>query len=140
MDFSFNADQISLGETVSKVLADHPGLLAPEPLPASQDAAWDALAGLGLFALLVPERFGGAGLSLVDLAPAAEALGAGLAPPAAAATLAVTDFWFAMAATASKASGCPGLPAAKRNAPLPCSKRGRATIRRMPAAHLGTGR
>ena len=91
MDFSFNADQISLGETVGKVLGDHPGLLAPEPLPAGQDAAWDALAELGLFALLVPEQFGGAGLSLVDLAPAVEALGAGLAPPAAVAALVATD-------------------------------------------------
>ena len=91
MDFSFNADQISLGETVGKVLADHAGLLLPEPAPADQDAAWDALAELGLFALLVPEVFGGAGLSLVDLAPAVEALGAGLAPPSAVATLAATD-------------------------------------------------
>lgn len=91
MDFSFNADQTSLGETVGKVLAGHAGLLAPEPLPADLDAAWFALAELGLFALLIPEEFGGAGLTLVDLAPAVEALGAGLAPPAAAATLAATD-------------------------------------------------
>jgi alkylation response protein AidB-like acyl-CoA dehydrogenase len=91
MDFSFNADQTSLGETVARMLADHPDLLAPEPLPAAQDSAREALAGLGLFALLVPESHGGAGLSLVDLAPAVEALGAGLAPPAAVATLAATD-------------------------------------------------
>ena len=91
MDFSFNADQTSLGETVGKVLANHAGLLAPAPSPADQDAAWVALAELGLFALLVPEACGGAGLTLVDLAPAVEALGAGLAPPTAAATLAATD-------------------------------------------------
>ena len=63
MDFSFNADQTSLGETVGKVLADHAGLLAPKPVPAHQSAAWEALAELGLFALLVPEEFGGAGLA-----------------------------------------------------------------------------
>jgi alkylation response protein AidB-like acyl-CoA dehydrogenase len=91
MDFSFNSDQTSLGETVARMLADHPALLAPEPGPAAQDAAWNALAELGLFALLVPEEFGGAGLTLVDAALAVEALGAGLAPPAAAATLAATD-------------------------------------------------
>jgi alkylation response protein AidB-like acyl-CoA dehydrogenase len=91
MDFSFNADQTSLGETVGKVLADHAALLAPEPEPAHQSAAWDALAELGLFALLVPEEFGGAGLALVDVALAVEALGAGLAPPTAVATLAATD-------------------------------------------------
>jgi alkylation response protein AidB-like acyl-CoA dehydrogenase len=91
MDFSFNPDQISLGETVSRLLADHTALLAPDPAPASQSAAWDALAELGLFALLVPEQYGGAGLSLVDLAPAVEALGAGLAPPSAVASLSATD-------------------------------------------------
>lgn len=91
MDFSFNADQTALGETIARLLADHPALLAPQPEPAQQSAAWDALAELGLFALLVPEDFGGAGLSLVDVALAVEALGAGLAPPSAAATLAATD-------------------------------------------------
>ncbi len=91
MDFSFNADQTSLGETVGKVLADHAGLLAPKPVPAHQSAAWEALAELGLFALLVPEEFGGAGLALVDVALAVEALGAGLAPPTAVATLAATE-------------------------------------------------
>ena len=91
MDFSFNADQTALGDTIARLLADHPALLAPQPEPAQQSAAWDALAELGLFALLVPEDFGGAGLSLVDVALAVEALGAGLAPPSAAATLAATD-------------------------------------------------
>lgn len=91
MDFSFNADQTALGETVARLLADHPALLAPQPEPAELSAAWDALAELGLFALLVPEDFGGAGLSLVDVALAVEVLGAGLAPPSAVATLAATD-------------------------------------------------
>jgi alkylation response protein AidB-like acyl-CoA dehydrogenase len=91
MDFSFSADQISLGQTVGRLLADHAALLAPAPEPASQSAAWDGLADLGLFALLVPEQFGGAGLSLVDLAPTVEALGAGLAPRSVVATLAATD-------------------------------------------------
>lgn len=91
MDFSFNTDQTSLGETVGRMLADHPSLLLPEPAPADQDAAWHSLAELGLFTLLVPEPFDGAGLSLVDVAVAVEALGAGLAPPCVAATLAATD-------------------------------------------------
>ena len=91
MDFSFNADQSALGETVARLLSEHPALLAPQPEPADQSAAWDALAELGLFALLVPEKFGGAGLSLVDIALAIEAMGAGLAPTSAIATLAATD-------------------------------------------------
>ena len=91
MNFGFDEDQTSLGDTAARLLADHPGLLAPAPKVADQAAAWDALAGLGLFALLVPERHGGAALTLVDVALAVEALGAGLAPPAASATLAATD-------------------------------------------------
>jgi alkylation response protein AidB-like acyl-CoA dehydrogenase len=91
MNFAFDEEQISLGDTVARLLADHSGLLIPEPPAAAQAAAWNALADLGLFALVVPAEFGGAGLSLVDIALAVEALGAGLAPPAAAATLIAAD-------------------------------------------------
>ena len=37
---------------------------------------WDSLVALGLPGLLVPERFGGAGLGVLDAAVAAEVLGA----------------------------------------------------------------
>ena len=36
---------------------------------------WDSLVELGLPGLLVPERFGGAGLGVLDAAVAAEVLG-----------------------------------------------------------------
>jgi alkylation response protein AidB-like acyl-CoA dehydrogenase len=91
MNFGFDEEQTSLGDTVGQLLADHAGLLAPETGKGEQAAALAALTDLGLFALLVPEEFGGASLSLVDVALAAEALGAGLAPPLAAETLAATD-------------------------------------------------
>ena len=91
MNFGFDVDQKSLGETVAQLLADFPALTAPDLATPRDDAVWRALTDLGMFSLLVPERFGGVGLSLVDLALATEALGAGLAPPAIAATLAATD-------------------------------------------------
>ena len=92
MNFGFDADQRDLGETVARVIADFPALTAPGPVPVEQHAAvWQALAEIGLFALLVPERYGGVGLGLVDLALAVEALGAGLAPPVIASTLIATE-------------------------------------------------
>jgi alkylation response protein AidB-like acyl-CoA dehydrogenase len=50
-----------------------PGVGYDEPL-------WTSLAELGLHGLLVPERFGGAGLGILDAALAAEALGHAAAP------------------------------------------------------------
>lgn len=96
MDFGFNEEQKNLGEVVGQVLADFPVLTAPEGAApdycSDNDAAvWDALAELGLFALIVPEAQGGVGLSLVDIALAIEALGSGLAPPLVASTLIATD-------------------------------------------------
>uniref|UniRef100_UPI0035C96A2D acyl-CoA dehydrogenase family protein n=1 Tax=uncultured Sphingomonas sp. TaxID=158754 RepID=UPI0035C96A2D len=91
MNFAFDEDQKSLAHTVGQQLADFPALVAPDLTPPHNDAVWRALTDLGLFALLVPERHEGVGLSLVDLALAVEALGAGLAPPAIVATLAATD-------------------------------------------------
>lgn len=91
MNFGFNAEQKSLGETVAERLRDFPALLAPDPAQAHDPEVWEALAELGLFSLLVPEDNDGVGLSMVDIALAVEALGAGLAPPIVASTLIATD-------------------------------------------------
>lgn len=91
MNFGFDEDQKSLGETVAQMLGDFPALTAPDPADARDPAVWSGLAELGLFALLVPEAYGGAGLTLVDVALAVEALGTGLAPPSVATTLIATD-------------------------------------------------
>lgn len=91
MDFSFNEEQASLGDTIAQMLADFPALTGPELVPADDDAVWNALAELGLFSLLVPEPQGGVGLTLVDCALAIEALGRGLAPPLVASTLIATE-------------------------------------------------
>lgn len=91
MNFAFDDDQKSLGDTVAQVLADFPALTGPALERPRVDDVWAALAELGLFALLVPERYDGVGLDMVDVALAVEALGAGLAPATIAATLAATD-------------------------------------------------
>jgi alkylation response protein AidB-like acyl-CoA dehydrogenase len=91
MNFGFDEDQKSLGDTVAKLLVNHPSLTSPDLVRPHSDDVWRGLAELGLFALLVPERFGGAGLSAVDVALAVEALGAGLAPSSVLSTLAATD-------------------------------------------------
>lgn len=91
MNFGFNEEQKSLGETIAQLLGDFPALLAPDPGEAQDPQVWTSLAELGLFSLLVPEADGGVGLSLVDIALGVEALGAGLAPPIVASTLIATD-------------------------------------------------
>lgn len=90
MNFAFDEEQVSLGDTIARLLADHPSLVSPDLAPADP-AVWQALAELGLFMLLVPEDHGGAGLGPVDLALALEEMGAALAPAGAISTLLATD-------------------------------------------------
>lgn len=90
MNFAFDEEQVSLGDTIARLLADHPSLVSPDLDPADP-AVWQALAELGLFMLLVPEGHGGAGLGPVDLALALEAIGGALAPAGVTSTLIATD-------------------------------------------------
>jgi alkylation response protein AidB-like acyl-CoA dehydrogenase len=76
MNFDFTPEQQELRDTIARALAS---------------ADWNALADLGLFALLVPEAQGGMGMSLVDVALIVQELGATLAPPAITDTLIATD-------------------------------------------------
>jgi alkylation response protein AidB-like acyl-CoA dehydrogenase len=109
MNFAFNEEQKSLADTVGQRLADFPGLTAPEPVETETTEVWQALAELGLFALLVPEADGGVGLSFVDLALAAEALGAGLAPPIVSSTLIATDIIAQFGSDSQKAELLPAI-------------------------------
>lgn len=111
MNFAFDEDQKSLGETVAKLLADFPALTGSDPERSGGDGVWAALAELGLFALLVPERFDGVGLGMVDVALAVEALGAGLAPSAVAATLAATDLLVRHGSEVQQRAWLPGIAA-----------------------------
>ncbi len=111
MDFGFNEEQKSLGDVVRRVLADFPSLLAPDGSTQNDAAVWDALAELGLFALVVPEARGGVGLLLVDIALAIEAAGAGLAPPLVASTLIATDLIVHFGTAAQQAELLPRIAA-----------------------------
>ncbi|NUW40604.1 acyl-CoA/acyl-ACP dehydrogenase [Nonomuraea rhodomycinica] len=77
MDFAFTPDQLALAETVRDVLTEHcpASALRSERLPA-----WDRLAAVGFFGLLVPPEADGLGLCLVDALPALEETGRACLP------------------------------------------------------------
>ena len=103
MNFTFDAEQKSLGDVVGQVLGGFPALVAPDAAGEADDAVWRALAEVGLFALLVPEAQGGVGLGVVDIALAIEQLGAALASPLIAHTLIATDLLLRFGSDAQQA-------------------------------------
>ncbi|HEX5263678.1 MAG TPA: acyl-CoA dehydrogenase family protein [Phenylobacterium sp.] len=84
MDFSLTPDQRMMQESLTRTLAD------ASPLDRVRKFAgdlgdkggdiWQALADFGLAGIVVPEAFGGLGLTLLDAALASEALGRAVAP------------------------------------------------------------
>jgi alkylation response protein AidB-like acyl-CoA dehydrogenase len=91
MNFDFDEQQVELHSTVARALADALPFETHEMRGSDDSAAWDIVAKLGLFGLLVPEAHGGLGLSLVDLALIAEELGTRLAPQSIIDTLVAAD-------------------------------------------------
>ncbi len=85
MNFAFDEDQDRLRDSVVRFLRDRVDLA---PLTANgnrpdtrYDAAlWREIVGLGWPGLLIPERYGGLGLSLVDWSVIGEEIGRALAP------------------------------------------------------------
>ncbi len=84
MEFGLTLEQRQFDDSLRAFLDDH---LPMERLRTLADSGagyderlWRDLAELGLHGLLVPERFGGAGLGVLDAAVAAEALGNAVAP------------------------------------------------------------
>jgi alkylation response protein AidB-like acyl-CoA dehydrogenase len=103
MDFALSEEQRLLDGTLRGYVAER---LPVEQLRAIaeggsgfDDALWRGLCELGLPGLLVPERFGGSGLGVLDAAVAAEALGAQAAP--------VPFTGLAMAVVAVRLAGTP---------------------------------
>ncbi|MGA4992197.1 acyl-CoA dehydrogenase family protein [Nonomuraea bangladeshensis] len=84
MDFTFTDDQLALREVTREFLAKHgePARRTALAEPGGFDRAlWRRLTGeLGLAGLAVPERFGGAGAGLLEIAIVVEELGASLLP------------------------------------------------------------
>ena len=84
MDFGLTLEQRQFDNSLRAFLADHLPMerlrALAEPGTGYDEDLWHGLAELGLHGLLVPERFGGAGLGILDAALAAEALGYAAAP------------------------------------------------------------
>src|SRR3954452_6359664 len=83
MEFALSEEQRLFADSLRNLLADR---LSVEALRRHAETGsgfdaelWESLVELGLPGLLVPERFGGAGLGIVDAAVAAETLGAAAA-------------------------------------------------------------
>ena len=127
MDFGFSLEQKSLGEVVGQVLAKFPTLSAPDYNAQVEGAVWDALAEVGLFALLVPEAFGGVGLTLIDLALVIERLGAALVSPLVTHTLIATDLIVQVGTAAQHASLLPAIAAGALRVALATHEAGLST-------------
>ena len=83
MNFGLSEEQTLLKDTIRRFLAERCGATRVRAIMESDsghdETLWRELAGLGTQALVVPERHGGAGLELLDLALAWESPG-GLRP------------------------------------------------------------
>lgn len=94
MDFDFSPEQYMFQESVRTFLAqrfDGAKAQALTEHDGGGEPLWHGLRDLGIFSMLVPEAFGGLGLSLVDLALPLEEFGRALVPPSIGETIAATD-------------------------------------------------
>jgi alkylation response protein AidB-like acyl-CoA dehydrogenase len=84
MEFGLSLEQRQFDDSLRAFLKDHLPMerlrVLAEPGGGFDEEIWNGLAALGLHGLIVPERFGGAGLGLLDAVVAAEALGYAAAP------------------------------------------------------------
>jgi alkylation response protein AidB-like acyl-CoA dehydrogenase len=85
MNLELNEEQTALRDTVRRFLAErapisaHVRPLLDDPT-GTTDAVWRGLADLGTTGLLVPQEYGGAGMTMVEAGIVAEELGAALHP------------------------------------------------------------
>ncbi|MFG1702188.1 acyl-CoA dehydrogenase family protein [Nonomuraea sp. M3C6] len=77
MNFGFTDEQLALGATVRDVLRAH---CPPAALRSERRPAWEQLAALGFFGLLLPPEDDGLGLELADILPALEETGRACLP------------------------------------------------------------
>jgi len=84
MNFGFTEEQELLRKTARDFLADHaPSKRVREVMEGAESQAleiWSEMAELGWMGLTIPETYGGADLSMIELAIVLEALGRSLAP------------------------------------------------------------
>lgn len=85
MNLELTEEQVALRDTLRRYLAERASISAHvRPLlddpTGTTDAVWRGLADLGTTGLLVPEEYGGAGMTMVEAGIVAEELGAALHP------------------------------------------------------------
>src|SRR5438094_1713710 len=112
MDFGLSQDQLLLKDTIRRWLESECPTTRVRAIMESETghdpALWEGLADLGVPGLHVPVEHGGSGLELLDVALAAEELGAACTPgPFLASALATT----ALVASGSSAAAARWLPA-----------------------------
>jgi alkylation response protein AidB-like acyl-CoA dehydrogenase len=86
MEFALSEEQVMMQSSVERLLSDCAGLEQVRDMvaggPVHSTLTWQALAELGVCSLLVPEEYGGAGLTLLDAALVQEMLGRHVVPVA----------------------------------------------------------
>jgi alkylation response protein AidB-like acyl-CoA dehydrogenase len=103
MEFGLSLEQRQFDDSLRSFLTDRLPMerlrALAEPGGGYDEGLWHGLAELGLHGLIVPERFGGAGLGVLDAAVAAEALGYAAAPVPFAGTTVMAPLAFMNSAT-----------------------------------------
>jgi len=103
MEFALSEEQRQFADSLRSFLADRLPIEAvrrhAEHGTGFDAELWHRLCELGLPGLLVPERFGGAGLGALDAAVAAEVLGGAVAPAPFAASVVMAPLAFVLGAT-----------------------------------------
>jgi len=112
MEFGLSQEQVMLQASVERFLQAHGGLARTRKFIAEgQTRASDVLeglAGLGITGLIIPEAFGGVGLSFLDAAIVAEALGRFVTPAPFVGTAVLAPLALMRAAVRHRSlSGCP---------------------------------
>src|ERR1051325_3726510 len=83
VEFALSSDQTMLRESLERTLARACPLARVRQAAEANEPArevWDALVELGVPGMIIPEAFGGAGLSLLNAALVSEMLGRHVAP------------------------------------------------------------
>jgi alkylation response protein AidB-like acyl-CoA dehydrogenase len=103
MEFGLSLEQRQFDDSLRSFLQDRLPMerlrALAEPGGGYDETLWTGLAELGLHGLIVPERFGGAGLGVLDAAVAAEGLGYAAAPVPFAGTTVMAPLAFMNSAT-----------------------------------------
>ena len=85
MNLELTDEQVALRDTVRRYLAEkasvatHVRPMLDDPT-GTTDEVWGGLAGLGATGVLVPQEYGGSGMTMVEAGVVAEELGAALHP------------------------------------------------------------